>query len=319
MILRRKSGRALKKNACMPWPMALLLFAFLFLCLPNLSLADWSPLIDRLVTDGFQEQTLRELFARPQVQFEPGAMSSKLESLLKYQIPPGEALTPSPKKKGVMKNFLREKVIAKAKSFLRANKSTLETIHTTYGVPEEIVVSIFLIETRLGEYVGDRIAFNRLASMALCTDLDKIRPYVSRKLLTPRSEEYARERCREKADWAYNELKALLDYAEKSGFDPLSIPGSPLGAIGFCQFMPSNISPFGVDADQDGRVDLFTTDDALHSMANYLRGHGWMGNMPKSGQKKVIFEYNRCSVYANTVLAVADRLKDKNPPRQGLG
>jgi len=303
----------------MPWPMAPLFFVLIFLHLPTPSLADWSPLINRLVADGFQEQALRELFSRPQVQFEPGAMSSKLESLLKHQIPPGEALTPSPKKKGVMKTFLREKVIAKAKSFIQANKSTLETIHTTYGVPQEIIVSIFLIETSLGEYVGERIAFNRLASMALCRDLEKIRPYVSRKLLTPRSEEYARERCREKADWAYIELKALLDYAEKSGFDPLSIPGSPLGAIGFCQFMPSNISPFGVDADQDGRIDLFTKDDALHSMANYLRGHGWSGNMTKSGQQKVIFEYNRCSVYANTVLAVADRLKGKNPPRQRLG
>jgi membrane-bound lytic murein transglycosylase B len=319
MILRRMSEKISKKNEGMIRPIVLLLSAVFFLYLPTLSRADWSPLIDRLAADGFQKQELQELFSRPEVQFEPRAMSAKIESLLKYQIPPSEALTPSSKKKGVMKSFLRGKVIAKAKSFLRANKSTLETINTTYGVPEEIIVSIFLIETQLGEYVGDRIAFNRLASMALCGDLDTIRPYVSRKLLNPRSEEYARQRCREKADWAYNELKALLDYAQKSGFDPLSIPGSPLGAIGFCQFMPSNISPFGVDADQDGRIDLFATDDALHSMANYLRGHGWVENMPKSDQKKVIFEYNRCSVYANTVLAVADRLKGKTPPRQRLG
>ncbi len=288
-------------------------------CLPYACLADWSPLISHLVADGFPDQAVRELFARPEVRFEPGAMKSKLESLLKYQIPPSEALAPSPKKKRVMKSFLQEKMIAKAKSFLRANKTTLQTIHTTYGVPEEIIVSIFLVETRLGEYVGGEIAFNRLASMALCTELETIRPYVSKKLLTPQSEEYARERCREKADWAYTELKALLVYAEKSGLDPLSIPGSPYGAIGFCQFMPSNISLFGVDADQDGRIDLFTQDDALHSMANYLRGHGWSGYMPRSSQQKVIFEYNRCSVYANTVLAIAARLNDKNRQPKKLG
>jgi membrane-bound lytic murein transglycosylase B len=301
------------------YPFWILSFFLLLLCLPTPLRADWSPLISRLAADGFNEQALQEIFSRPQAQFEPSAMSSKLESLLRHQTPPSEALAPSPKRKGVMKSFLKESVIYKARSFINENRLTLEAIQALYGVPKEIVVSIFLIETRLGEYVGNRIAFNRLASMALCMELETIRPYISRKLLTPRTEEYARERCREKADWAYNELKALFEYAEKSGFDLLSIPGSPYGAIGFCQFMPSNIFSFGVDADQDGRIDLFAKEDALHSMANYLRGHGWSGNLSKSSQQKVIFEYNRCSVYANTVLAIADRLKDENRPKQKLG
>jgi membrane-bound lytic murein transglycosylase B len=313
------SGKARKVRMGSFYPFWVLGFSLLLLCLPTPLRADWSPLISRLVADGFNEQALQETFSRPQVQFEPGAMSGKLESLLRHKTLPSEALVPSPKRKGVMKPFLKQSVIDKARSFINENRLTLEAIHTLNGVPKEIVVSIFLIETRLGEYVGNRIAFNRLASMALCMDLEIIRPYVSRKLLTPRTEEYARERCREKADWAYNELKALLEYAEKSGFDLLSIPGSTYGAIGFCQFMPSNISSFGVDADQDGRIDLFAKEDALHSMANYLRGHGWSGALSKSSQQKVIFEYNRCSVYANTVLAIADRLEDKNRPKQKLG
>ena len=296
-----------------------LILSLLLFCLPAVSWADWSPLINRLAADGFNEQALQELFSRPQTQYEPGAMGGKLESLLRSRAPSGEAPGPVSQKNGVMKSLLKDPILAKARSFLNENRVVLETIHSLYGVPKEIVVSILLIETRLGEYLGEKIAFNRLASMALCTDLEKIRPYVSRKLLTARTEEYARERCQAKSEWAYQELRALLDYSEKSGLDPLGIPGSTYGAIGLCQFMPSNISPFGVDADQDGRIDLFSKDDALHSIANYLRGHGWSRDLPIRAQQKVIYAYNHCPVYVNTVLAVADRLKEKSHSKQKMG
>ena len=84
-------------------------------------------------------------------------------------------------------------------------------------------------------------------------------------------------------------------------------------------FVQAHELTYPVVFDQDGRIDLFAKDDALHSIANYLRGHGWSGTMPKSSQQKVIFAYNRSFVYANTVLAVADRLKEKGRPKSRLG
>lgn len=237
-------------------------------------------------------------------------MSRKLQALLKKQAAkPAE--TPAGTKKGALKGFLKSKVIAKTRSFLRDNKAILENIPVHYGVPEEIVVSILLVETHLGGNLGKKSAFNNLASMALCTDLETIRPYLARKLITPQNEGFARECCRQKAEWAYNELKALIAYAQNNGIDPIGIPGSIYGAIGLCQFMPSNVLPYGVDADQDGRIDLFTKPDAFHSIANYLRNHGWTPGMNRTSQHKVIFAYNHSSIYANTVLAVADKLKDK--------
>jgi len=79
--------------------------------------------------------------------------------------------------------------------------------------------------------------------------------------------------------------------------------------------MPSNIFSYGVDADQDGRIDLFAKEDALHSIANYLRGHGWQPGLDRKGQRRVIFDYNRSDVYVNTVLAVAGKLKDRGGKR----
>jgi membrane-bound lytic murein transglycosylase B len=275
--------------------------------LPCGVLADWAPVIDRLVADGFDETTVRILFSRAEVTFEPSAMSSKLKELIE-KAPRLSSDDP----KAVYQCYLKEDVIAQAHSYLQENTELLENINNKYRVPKEIIVSILLVETRLGDSVGGRRAFNTLASMALSTDLETIRPYLPKKMINPRNEDFARTICRQKADWAYAELKALILYAYRSEFDPLNLPSSIYGAIGLCQFLPSNIIPYGVDADQDGRIDLFAKADAFYSIANYLREHGWKYTMDQASQRDVILRYNKSSIYANTVLAVAQKLKNKS-------
>jgi membrane-bound lytic murein transglycosylase B len=269
--------------------------------------ADWSPLIDRLVADGFDGTTIRALFSRAEVTFEPSAMSDKLKELIQK----AERL-PSDNPKVVYKGYLKEDVIAQAHSYLQENAELLENINNNYCVSKEIIVSILLVETFLGDIVGGKRAFNTLASMALSTDLETIRPYLPQKLINPRNEGFAKTICRQKADWAYAELKALILYSHQNGFDPLTLLSSVYGAIGLCQFLPSNILSYGVDADNDGRIDLFTKADAFYSIANYLREHGWRCTMDKGSQREVILRYNKSSVYANTVLAVAQKLKNKS-------
>jgi membrane-bound lytic murein transglycosylase B len=172
------------------------------------------------------------------------------------------------------------------------------------------------VETLPGDIVGGKRAFNTLASMALSPDLETIRPYLPKKLINRRNEDFAKTICRQKADWAYAELKALILYAHRSGFDPLTLLSSIYGAIGLCQFLPSNIISYGVDADNNGRIDLFTKADAFYSIANYLREHGWKCTMmDKGSQREVILRYNKSSIYANTVLAVAQKLKNKSRNR----
>ena len=269
--------------------------------------ADWSPLIDRLVADGFDETTIRNLFSRAEVTFEPSAMSDKLKELIQKV----ERL-PSDNPKVVYKGYLKEDVIAQAHSYLQENAELLENIKNNYCVPKEIIVSILLVETLLGDIVGGKRAFNTLASMALSTDLETIRPHLPQKLINPGNEGFAKAICRQKANWAYAELKALILYTHQNGFDPLTLLSSVYGAIGLCQFLPSNILSYGVDADNDGRIDLFTKADAFYSIANYLREHGWRCTMDKGSQREVILRYNKSSVYANTVLAVAQKLKNKS-------
>jgi membrane-bound lytic murein transglycosylase B len=309
-LFQRKGKVLILSN---PW-LSILFVSLLtvLLLLPCPVFADWSPLIDRLVTDGFEESTIRDLFSRPEVRFEPNAMSTKIEELLKYP-PGGKAATwvPTYNPKVVYKHYLKEKTLGLARSYLRENAGLLDYISNGYCVPKEVIVSILLVETRLGDFVGKQGAFNSLASMALCTELETIRSYLPKKLISSRNETLARTVCYEKADWAYAELKALLLYTDRNGFDPVSLPGSIYGAIGLCQFMPSNSLFYGVDGDEDGRIDLFTKTDALFSIANYLQGHGWDCKMDKTGQLRVVLDYNKSSIYANTVLSVAEKIKEK--------
>jgi membrane-bound lytic murein transglycosylase B len=290
-----------------------IIFLFPLLGLVRTAAADWNPLVERLVADGFNRPLMAALFIRPEVRFEPDAMAEKIKTLIRIRSSP-ESLV-ARLKNAVRRDYLGHWVIARARAYMLENLVVLEEIDALYGVPKEVVVSILLIETHLGRNTGNRCVFNRLASMALSADLETVRPHLGGDLLTSENEEFARRRCREKGDWAYNEFKALLRLAERDGLDPLGIRGSIYGAIGLCQFMPSNVFIYGVDADQDGRVDPFTKTDALHSIANYLRGHGWRPGMDRDGQHRIIFDYNHSAVYANTVLAVAQRLRDRGRKR----
>ena len=277
--------------------------------------ADWKPLTERLTADGFNREAMETLFSRPEVLFEPDSMAGKLRALVRSRSAEPDSLSEAALRKIYRREYLNPWAIGRANSYLIQNKSLLEEITTRYGVPKEIVVSILLIETHLGKNTGNRRVFNRLASMASATALEIIQPHLDVALLTPENEEFVRRRCREKSDWAYGELKALLNYAAQDRIDPLAIRGSVYGAIGLCQFMPSNISTYGVDADGDGRIDPFAKADALHSIANFLRGHGWREGMDRDEQHRVIFAYNHSTVYADTVLAVAEKIRDRD--RQG--
>jgi membrane-bound lytic murein transglycosylase B len=284
-----------------------LVLILLFIYPAAVKAAEWSPLIGRLTADGFDNQRIIRLFERPEVTFEPDSMSKKIEALIKKK--DRRSAASCPRCREIYQSFLRPDIINEARAYARENKDSLDRIASKYCVPGEVVVAILVVETRLGKNLGDKKAFNILASMALASNLEMIRPYLERDLITARTEDFARNRCRQKSDWAYNELKALIRYADTNGLDPLGIPGSIYGAIGLCQFMPSNTTIYGIDADGDGRIDLFAPPDALFSIGNYLHKNGWTCRIGRKKQYKAIFAYNHSRLYTETVLAVASRIR----------
>jgi membrane-bound lytic murein transglycosylase B len=295
-------------GALMLWHRLAIVFILLLFYPAAVKAAEWAPLIGRLAADGFDRQRISRLFDRPEVRFEPDSMSKKIESLIKKK--DRRSIATCPRCREIYQSFLKPDVINEARAYAKENKEILDRIASDYCVPGEVVVAILVVETKLGKNLGDKNAFNTLASMALTSDLELIRPYLDGNLITPQTEEYARSRCRQKSNWAYNELKSLIRYADLNGVDPLLIPGSIYGAIGLCQFMPSNVSIYGIDGDRDGRIDLFTAPDALPSVGNYLKKSGWTCSSSKKRQYQAVFAYNHSRLYTETVLAVAGRIKN---------
>jgi membrane-bound lytic murein transglycosylase B len=211
------------------------------------------------------------------------------------------------------RRFLDPWTIAKAGRYMAENRDSFTAAEKAYGVPAEVVAAILLVETKLGSYLGDREAFGVLASMALCSDFELVRTRLKNLKNSPERTAFAKQAAKDKGDWAYAEFKALLAYATAKKTSPLAIPGSVYGAIGICQFMPTNALKFGVDADKDGTVDLFAEADAIHSVANYLRGHGWKAGQTEEERRAAIYSYNHSNLYVMAVLTVAEKLTPYRP------
>ncbi len=299
----------------LPSVFASLVLFFLFAYPAGMAAAEdaalWAPLVARLAADGFDKTGMQTLFGPGGVEFDPRIMTRKVDSMVYGQFEPAPKPTARTLEKSAYRRFLTPWTLTWAARFMDENKEALETAERDYGPPREVITAILLVETKLGSYLGERNALDVLASMALCKDFSLIEKRLKSVKGSPERLAYAKKCASEKADWAYQELAALLRYAAFKGQDPRALPGSIYGAIGICQFMPTNALKFGVDADGDGRVDLFATRDAIHSVANYLRGHGWTPGITEDGKKSVIYAYNHSDLYVLAVLTVAGRLHDR--------
>lgn len=283
----------------------LALFFVWALPLPVLA-ADWTPLVERLVADGHERAYVESVFSRRSLAYDPGYMTRKINALIRIKTaPPRKPDDDAPE---FYESYLSPFHLAGAYAYMREHRDLFEDIRQRYGVPPDIMTALLLVETKLGQTLGDHRALEVLASMALTRQLGMM-DEVDERGLQEDLRPWAESRTKGKADWAYRELSALLKYSRKAGHDPLTIPASVYGAIGICQFMPTNAVAYGADGNEDGVVDLFVREDALSSMANFLKVHGWEPGLDEQGQSKVIYRYNHSRLYTRTIIEVAAALR----------
>ena len=262
---------------------------------PQKNVDNFEFLQKKLIKDGFNHEKIQQLYRRPQVFFETEGVAllfTYSEAKLDYD------------------QFAANWSINRAKKYMGKYKEDLDRIETAYGVNSRVITAILLVESSLGEYMGKRSTLNTLSTLASLMDPNTRIEFFKK---IPKAKRISRKKfeksAQRKSKWAYKELKAFLKYTHQEGLDPAEIPGSFAGAMGLSQFMPSSILTYGKDGDNDGSIDLLTHADAIASIANYLKSHGWRPGISREKAEKVIYHYNHSKYYVKAILKIADLLK----------
>src|SRR5690606_22199028 len=84
-----------------------------------------------------------------------------------------------------------------------------------------------------------------------------------------------------RAEFFRGELVQFLLLSREEAVDTTNALGSYAGAMGAPQFIATSYRKYAIDADEDGKRDLWNSwDDVIGSVANYLRGYGWQDDEP---------------------------------------
>jgi len=258
----------------------------------------YQPLIHRLLQDGFDDQFLSNILSDARAEFNPTALTIYLSS------------KEEPER---YSQFLTPESILLCKKFLRQNLKILRKMENQFHVEKEVVVAILLIESRFGENIGKHRVIPTLATMALLNSPENLQKnYQMLKEYDPDlTYEWLEIFAKRRADWAYHELKCFLKIIQNEKIDPLEVYGSYAGALGMAQFIPSSYLNFAMSKGGVGKW-LLNKEEAIFSIGNYLKSHGWKKNMTNEKKKQVIWHYNRSEPYVETVLQIAKKLKDQS-------
>ncbi|WP_112664393.1 lytic murein transglycosylase [Microvirga flavescens] len=179
-------------------------------------------------------------------------------------------------------------------SLLKKHAGTLARIEDRYGVPPEILVAIWGLESDFGAVKGNMATVRSVATLAYD--------------------------CR-RTEMFQAQLFDALRIVQHGDLTPAEMRGAWAGELGQTQFMPSSYIKYAVDFDGDGRADLLHSPaDVLASTANYLKGHGWVRGAdwaPDAPNFDALRAWNKSTVYSRTVGYFASRLAEGREARVG--
>jgi len=177
-------------------------------------------------------------------------------------------------------------LMARGRARMQTHRGTLDRMEQRFGVPREVVIAIWGLETNFGADTSGKFSIlNSLATLAYD--------------------------CR-RSPFFTGQLLDAVRIVEKGDMTPSQLRGGWAGEIGQTQFLPTPYVKYAVDFDGDGRRDLVNSvPDILASTANFLKGHGWKSGEPYgpgTANYGVIRDWNRAEVYQRTISVMASRL-----------
>ena len=173
--------------------------------------------------------------------------------------------------------------IAKGHRMMARHAALLSSIEQRFGVPGEIIVAIWGMETDYGVNTGNMNVFRSLATLAYD--------------------------CR-RSDFFGNELLSALQIVQRGDMSVAQMKGAWAGELGQTQFLASRYLQLAVDFDGDGRRDLIASvPDVLASTANYLKSFGWR----RGGgyDQPALREWNKSNNYTRALAYFAGLLNSR--------
>lgn len=153
-----------------------------------------------------------------------------------------------------LEGVVSDRRVATGQQKLAELQSQADAVTTRYGLPGPVLMAVWGIESNFGGNYGDVPVFDALATLGF---------------------EGRREA------WARTELMAALKIVQRGDIEHQRMVGSWAGAMGQTQFMPTSYLAYAVDADGDGRRDIWgSMPDVLASTANFLARSGWRADEP---------------------------------------
>ena len=160
------------------------------------------------------------------------------------------------------KIFVNRERVRGGVQFWQEHADVIKQVAEKYQVSPEVIVAIIGVETRYGKHTGNYPVIDSLSTLAFA--------------YPPR------------AKFFKSELKQYLLMTREEKLDPLAQLGSYAGAMGMPQFISSSFRNYAVDFDKDGMRDLWQNPaDALGSVGNYFKRHGWIANQPVAQKVEV--------------------------------
>jgi len=176
--------------------------------------------------------------------------------------------------------------LKRASTLMQRHSALLSRVEQRFGVPRELVVAIWTLETDNGADMGKLPVVRTLATLA--------------------------HDCR-RTELFQGELIAALTINARGDLPLRDMVGAYAGEIGQTQFLPSSYVKYGVDFDGNGHVDLrHSVPDVLASTANLLKTNGWQAGAPfteGTANFEVMREWNRAVVYRKTIAYFAQKLQ----------
>jgi len=151
--------------------------------------------------------------------------------------------------------FVHPRLAKKGEAYMQQHAAIFAASEKKYGVEKEMIAAILGMETRYGVNQGKDLVVNSLFTL--------VTGY-------PRRAKFFRR-----------ELGELFLICKEEGLNPSDFKGSYAGAFGTTQFIPSSYRAYAVDADGNGKRDVWNSPtDIINSVANYFHVHGWNGAQP---------------------------------------